>query len=111
MLLKSENDFNNFRDTIYDKYNKPGYLIQRKQYYIFQPFDENENVPMYYRENVNIENVNRVQLKSFIKQKYGDIKVNTNIEDVVASTKKQVGYDFDSTIDYYDNRDENFIVG
>jgi hypothetical protein len=55
MMPKSENDFNNFKDTIFDKYNRPGYLIQREKYYLFQPFDENTDVPMYYRENINIE--------------------------------------------------------
>ena len=49
-LYQTENDFNNFRDTIYDKYSNSGYLIHRDKYYIFQPFDENEDVPMYYRE-------------------------------------------------------------
>ena len=38
----TENDFNNFRDTIIDKNNTQGYLIYRDQYYIFQPFDQNE---------------------------------------------------------------------
>ena len=50
MMPKDENDFNNFKDTIYDKYNRPGYLIQRGIYFIFQPFNENEDVPMYYRQ-------------------------------------------------------------
>ena len=47
----TENDFNNFRDTIIDKNNTQGYLIYRDQYYIFQPFDQNEEVPIYYRVN------------------------------------------------------------
>ena len=111
MMPKSENDFNNFRDTIFDKYNRSGYLIQRNKYYVFQPFDENENVPMYYRENVNIDNVNRVQLKNFVKQKYGDVKTTVHVEETKETTKKTVGYDFESVIDYYDDRDENFIVG
>ena len=38
------NDFNNFSDTITDKFNRPGYLIYRDRYYIFQPFDENEEL-------------------------------------------------------------------
>lgn len=49
MLPINENDFNNFSDVIYDKYNKSGYLIYRKKYYIFQPFDQNEEIPMQYR--------------------------------------------------------------
>ena len=49
----STNDFNNFKDTLYDKFNRPGYLIQRNKYYIFQPFNQNEDVPMYYRATFN----------------------------------------------------------
>ena len=58
-LRKSGNlarKFNNFSDTIFDKYNRTGYLIKRESYYIFQPFDENEDVPMYYRKTFNINN-------------------------------------------------------
>ena len=111
MMPKSENDFNNFRDTIFDKYNRSGYLIQRNKYYIFQPFDENEDVPMYYRENINIDNINRVELRNFVKQKYGDIKSKLPEDEKKVISKKEVGYDFDSVIEYYDDRDENFIVG
>ena len=37
MIPRTENDYNNFKDTIYDKYNNSGYLIQRDDFYIFQP--------------------------------------------------------------------------
>ena len=50
LMPKNENDFNNFRSNILDKFNRPGYLIQRDQYYIFQPFDENEKVPQLQKE-------------------------------------------------------------
>ena len=33
---------NYFTDIIYDKYNRPVYIIQRGIYFIFQPFNENE---------------------------------------------------------------------
>ena len=49
-MPKTENDFNDFRDNIFDKNNRSGYIIQRDNYYIFQPFDENEDVPLYYRK-------------------------------------------------------------
>ena len=35
--------------TIIDKNNRNGYLIFVDKYYIFQPFDQNEDVPIYYR--------------------------------------------------------------
>ena len=47
------NDFNNLKDTIIDKHNNQGYLIYRDTYYIFQPNNQNEDVPMYYRTTFN----------------------------------------------------------
>jgi len=111
MMPKSENDFNSFKDTIFDKYNRPGYLIQRDKYYLFQPFDENNDVPMYYRENINITQSNQVSLKNYVKQKYGDIKSSLPVVEENVQNKKDSGYDFESTLDYYDSRDENYVVG
>ena len=111
MMPKTENDFNNFKDTVFDKYNRHGYLIQRDKYYLFQPFDENNNVPMYYRENVNISQSNQVSLKNYVKQKFGDIKSSLPVVEETIQKKKDEGYDFESTLDYYDSREENYIVG
>ena len=111
MMPRNENDFNNFRDNVFDKYNHAGYLIQRGKYYIFQPFGEFEDVPMYYRENNEISNINQVTLKNYIKQKYGDIKDDGPIVEDKHINKKIVHYNFESVIDYYDKRNENFIVG
>lgn len=109
MMPTTDNEFNNFKDTIYDKYNRPGYIIQRDKYYIFQPFNENEDVTMYYREHINFPKTNQVSLNNYITQKYGDIKEDTNIKETIS--KKHSIYDFESTLEYYDNREENFIVG
>ena len=111
MMPRNESDFNNFKDTIFDKYNNTGYLIQRGKYYIFQPFDEFEDVPMYYRENKEIPNINQVALKNYIKQKYGNIKFDGPVIEEKNINKKIIHYNFESVIDYYTNRDENFIVG
>jgi hypothetical protein len=111
MMPRSENDFNNFKDTVFDKFNRAGYLIQRGKYYIFQPFGEFEDVPMYYRENNDTSNINQVSLKNFIKQKYGDIKAVGPAVEEKNINKKIIGYNFESVIDYYDEREENFIVG
>ena len=111
MMPKSENDLNNFRDTIFDKYNHDGYLIQRGKYYIFQPFGELEDVPMYYRKNNEILNINHVSLKNYIKQKYGDIKVDGPIIEDTNINKKNIHYNFEAVVNYYDERNENFIVG
>jgi hypothetical protein len=105
LMPKSQNDFNNFKDTIYDKFNLPGYIIQRETYYIFQPFDENEDIEMYYRENINIKSSNQITLNNYIKHYYKDID-NKYIED-----NDENNYNFDNVYNYYSNRKENFIVG
>ena len=106
MMPKNENDFNNFSDTIYDKYNRSGYIIQRGKYYIYQPFNENEDVPMYYRQTLNIENVNQVSLNNYIKKNFSTVKYEDNNKEI-----NIVGYDFESTKEYYESREENFIIG
>jgi len=110
MMPKSENDFNDFKDTVYDKYNRPGYLIQRGKYYIFQPKYENEDLPMYYRQHVELDKDNQVSLNNFVKQQFGKVykKVKVKKDE---STKIEEGYNFDDTLDYYEEREENFIVG
>jgi hypothetical protein len=110
MMPKSEYDFNKFNDIIYDKYNRPGYIIMRDKYYIFQPFNENENIAMYYRQNVKIDQPNYISLDNYIKQNY---KKNFSSKIVNLDTNKKIvqSYDYESTLEYYENRDENFIVG
>jgi DNA polymerase III delta prime subunit len=109
MMPRNENDFNNYKDTIYDKYNRAGYLIQRDKFYIFQPFDENEEVNMFYRENIHFDQQNLVSIRNYVKQNFGDIKVKVIKED--KNKKEATGYNFEDVLDYYDDRDENFIVG
>lgn len=109
-----ENDFNNFKDTILDKFNKPGYLIQRDKYYIFQPFDQNEDVPMYYRSTFNNPLLHKLSLYKYMKNTdiyklyKGKQIENTNKSNNV---KDSYTYDFESVQDYYDNRKEFSIVG
>jgi len=112
LMPKTENEFNNFSDTIFDKYNRTGYLIKRESYYIFQPFDENEDVPMYYRKTFNINNSNKVIFDNFITKTFGN-KVKDLAESMTENEtdNNKTGYDFDSTMEYYDSREENFIVG
>ncbi len=110
MMPKSENDFNNFKDTLYDKYNRSGYLIQRGKYFIFQPFNENEDVPMYYRHHLEIEQSNQVSLNNYVKQEFASTvkKVSSHPKE---EEKVETTYNFDETLDYYEDREENFIVG
>ena len=105
------NDFNNFKDTIYDKFNRPGYLIQRKKYYIFQPFNENETLPTYYRDTIQFDIDNHVSLNNYIKQNYPSIKYDITNTSIKNKDKDKDKYDFDSVLDYYNNRDEYDFVG
>ena len=117
-----ENDFNNFQDTIYDKYNKPGYLIYRNKYYIFQPFDQNEDVPMWYRSNYQSEFYNDLTVYNFIKNsdifKEADKLLNDDNNQLNDNTtksnfnnkNKQLNYDF-SNMEYYNSKKEFIYVG
>ena len=110
MMPKTENDFNNYKDTVYDKYNRSGYLIQRDKFFIFQPFNENEDVPMYYRQQLDLAQNNQVSLNNFIKQNYkNSIKETSN--SIKKENTKIENYNYDDTLEYYEERDENFIVG
>lgn len=109
MIPITTNDFNNFHDTVVDKYNRQGYLIYRGRYYIFQHFDENESLPMYYRKNYQITTHNRLTLKNYVKNVYkpDKQKVPEKEQQVIFS----VSYDFDSIQEYYDAREEFDYVG
>jgi hypothetical protein len=112
LIPVTENDFNNFKDTIFDKFNRAGYLIYIDKYYIFQPFDQNEDVPMYYRSTYDKNVNNKLTLynymkntSKFVNMKQLDIKKKEKTEQPIFI------YDFNSTTDYYDNRDEFKYVG
>jgi superfamily II DNA or RNA helicase len=110
----TENDFNNYKDTIIDKYNRTGYLIYVSNYYIYQPYDEIEAVPMYYRTNIN-KNINQsLSLYNYLKKNpiYKKFKENSEKnKNNVKQNEKQIIYDFESAMEFYDSREENFIVG
>jgi hypothetical protein len=110
MMPKSENDFNNYKDTIYDKYNRPGYLIQRGKHYIFQPFDDNEDTPMYYRVNYEFDTENMTPVKNYVETKFGKV-IDKEVKYEKKETVSKKEYDFASVMDYFEKRDENFIVG
>jgi hypothetical protein len=111
----TENDFNNFQDTVFDKFNRPGYLIYINKYYIFQPFDENQDVPMYYRSTYDRPMRHSLTLHNYIKNtaKYQEIKgeKTTKKDDLKKLEKGHETYDFESIMEYYDNRDEFKFVG
>ncbi len=111
----TENDFNNYNDTIFDKYNRPGYIIYIKKYYIFQPFDLNNDVPMYYRSTYDKPMQNQLSLYNYLKNtvKYKEFKGTkeaTEKTTMLIDPKLEI-YDFQPTIDYYEGREENKYVG
>lgn len=106
LIPTSENDFNNFKDIIYDKYNVGGYLIYRRNFYIFQPFNEEENISMHYRKKFNKKLLNQLNTKNYIDLR----KIKSTIILKGTETKK-IKYDYLSIQKYYDGRKENDIVG
>jgi hypothetical protein len=111
----TENDFNNFKDTITDKYHRQGYLIYRGKHYIFQPFDQNENIPMYYRTNIEKKIYSNLSIYNYLKmtEQLNQQQLDKSIKDLDTNIESDIKsyYDFDSVIDYYDARDENQYVG
>ena len=112
----TENDFNNFRDTILDKYDRSGFLIYRNKYYIFQPFDQNEDVPMYYRNTYDKNISNQLSLYNYLtstfeyKTRHGKKKKDTS-KGSTALKEDFDFYDFKGTQEYYDSRKEFNYVG
>lgn len=104
LILDDESDFVNYIDIIYDKYNVQGYLIYRGYFYIFQPFDENEDVPMFYRENFNKELYNNLSLYSYLK-------TSLSTESKKIQNEIIQDYDFYTIKKYYENKNEFDIVG
>jgi hypothetical protein len=94
----TENDFNNFEDTIYDKYNNQGYLIFRDKYYIYQPFTENEDILMYYRTTYKEELLHDINIQQFIELN----KININV-------KEKTKYKY--IMEYYNSKLDFIYVG
>jgi len=105
----TENDFMNFSDILTNRFNDTGYLIFVNKYYIFQPFNQKENIPMYYRTIYNSPIVQHLSLYNYVKHLQGYKKVK-DLDDTI-EIKNICNYDFDSVMDYYNNRNENDYVG
>lgn len=111
----TENDFNNYSDTIYDKFNVPGYLIYRNKYYIFQPFEQNEDIPMYYRSTYNSELFNDLSLYTYLKTteilSLIQPEITESIDDEKKKKVKRDVYNFKDVVEYYDSKPEYDYVG
>ncbi len=110
---ENPNDFNNFKDIIVDKYNNNGYIIFRKDQYIFQPIDQNEDVPMSYRIKYGKKIQNKLSLYSYLLNTIGyedPLSISESNNKLVLFKDNDI-YDFESTLDYYDSRKEFKYVG
>lgn len=110
LVPTTKNDHINFKDTIYDMYNIPGYLIYRGTFYIFQPHEQDEGVPLFYRKLFNKNLMNKLSLNAYLENnpKFKEIKEKTEINTI---KENKNSYDFKTIISYYQKRDENSIVG
>ena len=110
LLPTTENEFTKFNDRsdfIYDKFNNPGYLIYRGTFYIFQPQEiSEENIPLFYRKIYNKELSNQLTLYSYLKSE----KINKEIKKI-KNDNSNYKYDFISIKKYYDEREENTLIG
>ena len=113
LIPLNQNELNSFKDTVTDKNNRSGYLIFVDKYYIFQPFDQNEDVPIYYRTKYVKPITQPISLFSYIKSmdKYKEyMEKNINFDED-EENKEEGEYDYNKTVDYYDQRNENKYVG
>jgi len=99
LLPVSDDEFNSFSDVIYDRYNVPGYLIYRNVYYIFQPLDQKDDVPLFYRTVYQRDLINDLSMSNYLKL------FTLPKEEIVILEKSN----FDTN--YYNNKKENSIVG
>lgn len=110
LVPNNKNDHINFKDTIYDKYNVAGYLIYRGSFYIFQPYEENEDVPIFYRKSFRKELIRQLSLYSYLSS---NKKIDFTQKDKEKENEKKLipKYDFQTGESYYNERDEFDIVG
>ncbi len=113
LIPLSENDLNNFHDNIFDKFSVPGYLIYRSKYYIFQPFNQNEDVPMFYRNNYHTDLVTQLSLYQYFKNTLDtELLESLGVDsETIKSVTKSNEYNFTDVFEYYDKKDEAEYVG
>jgi superfamily II DNA or RNA helicase len=109
----TENEFNNFNSIVHNKYNNEGYIIYRNKYYIFQPFNENEDVPMYYRTRLNTHIDHKVSLYKYMKNtdQYKNYIADNKSFSSVIGLDTITKYNYEDTYAYYDKRKEYDFIG
>ncbi len=103
----TQNDMNNFKDYIKDKYNILGFIIAIRDNFIFQPINQPRNLSIYYRTIYDKSLSTHISISNYIHDKY---KIN-NIDDInnsdVSQTESLQKYD----LDYYNNKTEFNVIG
>ena len=109
LIPVSQNDFNNLTDYIVDSTNKPGYIIFIENYYIYQPFDLDINVPLFYRNRIENPIISTISVYDYIRDlpEFKNYIGTEETEEAYTIT----GYDFNSVMEYYDSREENKYIG
>ena len=101
----SENDFNNFTDVLFDKYNNSGYLINRENYYIFQRSNTSQNISMHYRKSKDLAYIKSIDINEYLNY------INVDMKCPLIKHDDLNEYNYKDTLEYYNNRDENDIIG
>lgn len=94
------------KSMIVDKYpvyncnSEKGYLNTRDNYYLFQPYyNEDPNIPLYYRINKGIMKNNKYMIYETIKENYDSIKLETmnySKEDILSVYHKLFDYQWNT---------------
>lgn len=104
-IINSDNEIINlsYDNYIFDKFNRPGYLLYLNKFYIFQPLWEPIKQTINERETYQFKLNLQLSLSDFLKIK------NLSYND--KNLEENETYDFESNKFYYENREEFDIVG
>lgn len=111
LIPVTEDDFNQYDRPVYDKYQRPGYLIHINRYYLFQPQEEAETLPAYYRERYIPKIYCSTHVDDYLRQNEAYEKYRNQAPAPRGSKNKVRDYDFKKTKAYYGRREEAPYVG
>lgn len=109
LVPTTQNELNNFKDFIYDKFNNKGCLNYINGYYIFQPWNKSKNITMYYRTHYLEQIPYILTLGQFLK--LSSLVRDMPLEIAINETKKKITVDEIYDLEYYQKRNEFDIIG